>query len=134
MLNPLPELLAFSTLAPFILRLVLGLVFLDLGFLKFKKERANWIESFKALHLNPAVLLVGLFGVIEVVGGVLLLAGAWTQVAALIFVILVGLEFYVEYKEESVLKRDFTFYLLVLSIALSLLLTGAGAYAFDIPL
>lgn len=134
MLNPFPELLSFSPLAPLILRLVLGLIFLDLGILKFKSERKRWVASFQALHLNPAQLLVTIFGLIEVVGGVLLLLGAWTQIAALIFVVLVGLEFYIEYKDASVLKRDIVFYILVLAIAVSLLLTGAGAFAFDIPL
>jgi putative oxidoreductase len=134
MLNPFPELLSFSPLAPFILRLVLGLIFLDLGILKFRSERPRWIKSFQALHLNPAELFLIIFGLIEVVGGVLLLIGAWTQIAALVFVILVGLEFYVEYKDASVLKRDFVFYFLVLAIAVSLLITGAGAYSFDIPL
>jgi len=134
MLNPFPELLSFSPLAPFILRLVLGLIFLDLGILKFRSERSRWVKSFEALHLNPAELLVIIFGLIEVAGGVLLLIGSWTQIAALVFVVLVGLEFFVEYKDESVLKRDFVFYLLVLTIAISILLSGAGAFAFDIPL
>ena len=134
MLNPFPELLSFSPLAPLVLRLVIGLIFLDLGILKFRNERKRWISSFQALHLNPAELLVTIFGLIEVVGGVLLILGAWTQIAALAFVILVGLEFYVEYKDASVLKRDIVFYMLVLAIAISLLLTGAGAFAFDIPL
>jgi putative oxidoreductase len=134
MLNPLPELLSFTQLGPFILRLVIGLVFLDLGLLKFRSEKARWIESFKRLHLNPAGLLVPLYALIEIAGGILLMLGAWTQIAALAFVILVGLEFYVEYKDSSVLKRDFTFYLLVLAIAASLLFTGAGSYSFDIPL
>jgi uncharacterized membrane protein YphA (DoxX/SURF4 family) len=134
MLNPFPELLSFSPLAPFILRLVLGLIFLDLGMLKFKSERPRWIKSLQALHLNPAELFLIIFGLIEVVGGILLLVGAWVQISALAFVILVGLEFYIEYKDESVLKRDFVFYLLVLTIAVSLLLSGAGAFAFDIPL
>ena len=134
MLNPFPDLLNYSTLAPFILRLVLGLIFLDLGILKFKSERKRWIASLQALHLSPAELLVTIFGLIEVVGGVLLILGAWTQIAALAFVIIVGLEFYIEYKDASVLKRDIVFYMLVLAIAVSLLLTGAGAFAFDIPL
>ncbi len=134
MLNPFPELLSFSPLAPFILRLVLGLIFLDLGILKFRSERARWIKSFQALHLNPAELFLIIFGLIEVVGGAFLLIGAWVQISALAFVLLVGLEFFVEYKDKSVLKRDFVFYLLVLTIAISLLLSGAGAFAFDVPL
>ena len=43
-------------------------------------------------------------------------------------------QFYIEYKDATILKRDLTFYTLVLAIAISLLLTGAGAFAFDIPL
>jgi uncharacterized membrane protein YphA (DoxX/SURF4 family) len=134
MLNPFPELLSFSLLGPLVLRLVLGLIFVDLGVLKFKAERSRWISSFKALHLNPAEIFVSGFGLIEVVGGFLLIIGAWTQIVALVFIVLVGLELYVEYRDASILKRDFTFYLLVLAIAISLLLSGAGAYAFDIPL
>lgn len=134
MLNPFPDLLNYSTLAPLILRLVVGLIFLDLGILKFRGERTRWIASFKALHLNPADLMVTIFGLIEFVGGALLLLGAWTQIAAIIFIILVGLEFYIEYKDASILKRDIVFYILVLAIAISLLLTGAGAFALDIPL
>ena len=45
-LNPFPELLAFGFLAPFILRLLAGLIFIDLGVLKLRSERQRWIASF----------------------------------------------------------------------------------------
>jgi uncharacterized membrane protein YphA (DoxX/SURF4 family) len=78
--------------------------------------------------------LVKVLALIDIVGGIMLLVGWYTQIAALAFVILFGIELYIEYKDKSILRRDLTFYLLVLAIAISLLLTGAGAYAFDIPL
>lgn len=134
MLNPFPSLLAYSTLTPFILRLVLAFIVLDLGFLKFGKEKSRWLASLEALHLKPADIWLKILALIDVVGGIMLLVGWYTQIAALAFVLLFGIEFYIEWKDGSILRRDLTFYFLVLAIAISLLLTGAGAYAFDIPL
>ena len=134
MLNVFPDLLNYSLLAPFILRLVIGVIFLDLGMLKFKSEKQRWLASFETLGLRPTTLFVPLYGLLQIVGGLMLIAGLWTQVAALAFVIFTGAELYIEWSAREVLKRDMVFYLLVFVISLSLLLTGAGAYAIDIPL
>lgn len=134
MLNPFPDLLTYAMLGPFILRVVVGLIFLDLGLLKFRSEKRTWLNSFEALGLRPADLFLSLYALLQVVGGLLLLAGLWTQVAALGFVIFTGIEVYVEWTAREVLKRDMVFYILIFTISLSLLLTGAGAYAIDIPL
>lgn len=118
MLNPFPALLVYSTVAPFLLRLVLGFVYLDLGILNVKKP----MQYLKVV------------GVLEIVGAIMLFLGYYTQIAAIFFIIVAGVSFYIEYKDASILKRDIVFYLLVLTIAISLLLTGAGAYAKDFPL
>ena len=134
MLNPFPELLTFSLMAPFILRVVIGLIFLDLGVLKFKGEKARWTELFRAFNLKPSEFWVRVYGVIQIIGGVMLILGLWTQVAALAFVISVGIEMALEWREEALLKRNIVFYILLFAISLSLLLTGAGAFAIDLPL
>ncbi|MEK7177008.1 MAG: DoxX family membrane protein [Patescibacteria group bacterium] len=134
MLNPFPELLMYSTLGPLILRLLLGLIFIDLGILKFKSEKERWLDSFETLGLRPAGLLLPLYASLQILGGLLLLLGLWTQVAALAFVIFSGVELFVEWKAREILKRDLIFYLFIFVISLSLLVTGAGAYALDIPL
>ncbi|MDO8589911.1 MAG: DoxX family protein [bacterium] len=134
MLNPFPELLAYSMLGPFILRILLALIFIDLGFLKFRSEKEGWLASFETLGLRPADLFVPLYALLQIIGGLMLLAGLWTQVAALAFVIFSGIELYVEWQAREILKRDMVFYILIFAISLSLLLTGAGAYAIDIPL
>lgn len=134
MLNPFPELLTYSLMGPFILRVVLGLIFLDLGLLKFRSEKSRWIASFQSLHLHPADILVSIYATLEVVGALMLGFGLYTQIAALAFIIFTALEFYIEYKDAYILKRNIVFYLLVLAISASLLLTGAGTFAFDIPL
>lgn len=134
MLSLFPTLLNYALLAPFILRVVLGLIFLDLGFLKFRSEKKGWIASFETLHLRPADLFVVLYGALQIIGGLLLLVGLWTQGVALMFALFTGVEFYIEWGAREVLKRDLVFYLLLFTISISLLLTGAGAYAIDLPL
>jgi len=134
MLNPFPDLLTYSLLAPLLLRLTLGLIFIDLGVLKLRAEKSRWITSFETLYLRPADLFVNIYAFLQIIGGALLIFGLWTQIAALMFVILTGAELYIEWRMREVLKRDLTFYFLLFIISLSLLFTGAGAYALDIPL
>jgi putative oxidoreductase len=132
--NIFPELFTFSLIAPFILRIVLGYIFINLGLLKLTKEKSGWIGSLHTLGIKPAGFFVGLIGIVEIIGGLLLLVGAYTQLVALVFAIIAISETLIEYKENSILRRDLAFYLLLSAICISLLLTGAGAYAVDIPL
>jgi uncharacterized membrane protein YphA (DoxX/SURF4 family) len=134
MLNTFPELLSYSLMGPFILRVVLGIILIDLGLLKLKSEKSRWISSFEALHLKPAKEIVTAVGIVDIVGGLMLVIGLYTQIAALVFVIFFGIEIFIEWKDSRILKRDTTFYVLVMAIAFSLLITGAGKFAFDIPL
>jgi uncharacterized membrane protein YphA (DoxX/SURF4 family) len=134
MLNPFPELLNYALLAPLLLRVVVGLIFLDLGFLKFRSEKERWLASFDTLGLRPADLFVPLYGALQIIGGLMFIFGLYTQIAALFFVLSTGAELYIEWKAKDVLKRDMVFYLLIFVISFSLLLTGAGAFAFDLPL
>lgn len=134
MLNPFPELLTYSQIAPFVLRIVLGLIFIDLAYLKVYKERLDWRRSFEALGLRPADTLVYIYAAIEFVAGLLLILGLYTQIAALAIAVVTGIEIFLEWKDGNFFKRDLVFYILLFIIAISLLLTGAGAFAFDIPL
>ncbi|MEK9185854.1 MAG: DoxX family protein [Patescibacteria group bacterium] len=134
MLNVFPDLLTFSMLAPFIVRVVAGFTFLNTGILKLSREKGRWLISLEVLKISRASVVLKILAVIEIVGGVLLIVGAWTQLAALILTLFTAAAFFIEYKDPSILKRNLPFYLLLLSITLSLLFSGAGAFAFDLPL
>jgi uncharacterized membrane protein YphA (DoxX/SURF4 family) len=134
MLNPFPDLLTYSLLAPFLLRLIVGFVFIDLGVLLFKKENERWILSFKTLRIPKPIIATKILAIIQVAGGAMLIVGLYTQIAALVLGILTFIEVYLEYKDPSILKRNIVFYMLVFTILLSLLLSGAGAFAIDLPL
>ena len=134
MLNPFPEFLTYSLLAPFILRLVAGLVFVDLGVFVFKNEKERWIASLSALRVPSPLLYLKILGLIEIAGGIMLVLGFYTQIAALVLALFTFAETYVEYKSPEILKRNFVFYIMLFAIVLSLLLSGAGAFAIDLPL
>lgn len=134
MLNPFPDLLTYSQLAPFILRVIIGLIFLNAAFLKFGKEKVEWRRRFEALGLRPGDILVAIYALLQFAAGIMLIVGFYTQIAALVAAVFSGTELYIEYKNAAVLKRDLVFYILIFAIAISLLLTGAGKFAFDIPL
>lgn len=134
MLNPFPDLLVYSLLAPFILRVVVGLIFVNLGILAFKNEKKRWVTSLSTLQIPKPEVAVKILGAIEMIGGFMILVGAYTQIAALVLGLLTFAEAYVEYKDPTILKRNFVFYSLILAILLSLLLSGAGAFAIDLPL
>lgn len=134
MLNPFPELLTYGLLSPFILRVVVGFIFVNLGLLAFKGEKERWIVSLATLNIPNPKIAVKIFGAIEFIGGIMFLLGFYTQIAALVLALLTFAEAYVEYKDPTILKRNFVFYILILAITLSLLFSGAGAFAIDIPL
>ncbi len=134
MLNPFPELLTYGLLSPFILRLVLSFIFVNLGILALKNEKKAWVSSFTSLRIPKPELFVKIFGVIEIVGGAMLILGFYTQIASIVLAILTFAEAYIEYRDPSILKRNLVFYVLIFSITISLIFSGAGAFAIDLPL
>jgi len=118
MLSLFPFLLPFGVFAPFFLRLVLALVVLRFGYVHIQKKQ----------HV-PVI-----FGMIQSVAGILLAIGLFTQVAALILVIIFGLLLLKQIANKAFLTDGVNYYLLLFVIALSLLVSGPGAFAFDYPL
>jgi uncharacterized membrane protein YphA (DoxX/SURF4 family) len=134
MLNPFPELLYYSMLAPFILRVVAGFIFIDLGILAFKTERTRWIVSLTAIRIPNPKLAVKILGLVQLVCGFMFIIGYYTQIAGIILAILTFAEAFIEYKEPAMLKRNIVFYIMLFAITLSLVFSGAGSFAFDLPL
>ena len=133
-LNTFPDLLTFSMFSPFILRVVLGLIVINLGFLKFGKEKVAWQKLFETINFLPAKILVKCLAVVEIAGGFMFLSGAYTQLTAIVFAIIFFCEAILEYREPVLEKRNITFYVLMFTISLSLVFLGAGAFALDLPL
>lgn len=134
MLNVFPELFTYNLLAPFILRLVAGFIFINLGTLAFRNEKKRWEISLATLKIPKPKLANKILGGLEVVGGLMLVFGFYTQLAALLLALFTFVESYIEYKDPEILKRNFIFYVMLLAITLSLLFSGAGFFAIDLPM
>ncbi|MBI5045632.1 MAG: DoxX family protein [Candidatus Niyogibacteria bacterium] len=118
-------------LAPFILRLVLGLVFVAHGYPKLFKNFSETAGFFGMLGLRPAKFWVLVVGVVEFFGGILLLLGLFTQAAAaLIAIDMIVAMLLVSRKKGFV--GGYEFDLALLAMALSLLVLGSGTFAFDV--
>jgi len=133
MLNVLPQLLDYQFYAPLLLRLALGAVFLAHGWQKLSSDKiqfAGWLESMK---FRPGKFWAWLVTLAEFLGGICLILGFLTQLAALILAIqFLVILFWFKRGQKFAGGWEFDFVLLVM--ALTLLVLGPGAWAFDLPL
>ena len=112
MLSLFPYVLSYGIFAPALLRFAL------VGVLGL----AAWH------HLEAPDARARFLGIAETVAAALLLAGLWTQAAALVAAIIAGIWFFFPTKTYAVSTIFLAF-----TIALSLILLGAGKIAFDLP-
>ena len=118
MLNIFPDLLSYGLLAPFLLRLVVGIFFVRKGIDDAKKSRV------------VKEVWGRLLSFLEVASGILLIVGAKTQIVSIITLFL-SIYAISKLKERGV---EFYLYLLLATISISLLFSGAGFLAVDLPL
>ena len=134
MLSPFPILFAFSWFAPAIIRVVLGVFFVRFGILKLRSEKSAKLTFFEELGLPYAHWFLLMTAWVEIVGGIALIAGFYGQIAALFFAVLMAGAVFVKWRRPELLRNDIEFYTLLLVASASLVLSGSGAIAFDIPL
>lgn len=133
MLSIFPQLFAYQLLALFVLRVILGLIFIGHGYSKLFKSFNATATFFKSINLKPGKAWVWGVGIAELLSGILMLLGFLTQIAAtLILLIIAGALIKVKIKERFL--GGYEFDLLVLAAALVILFSGAGIFAIDIPL
>lgn len=130
-LTPFPSLLNYQIFAPTLLRVAAGIIFIYLAYVHYQRReqigsinfpvigRASWVGWF-------AVLL-------EAIIGLALIFGYYTQIAAIVGGLgaLKHIIWRNKFPSFFILPRTAAFLLLV--ILLSLLVTGAGIFAFDVP-
>jgi len=134
MLSIFPSLFNFSFFAPLILRLATALVFVAIGYQKTFARKTEWVAHFESAGIKSAWQIILIVGILELIAGGFLLVGFLTQAAALVLAIISLAYIILKIKKPAALPNKVSFYLLLLAINLSLLLTGPGALAFDWPL
>ena len=140
MLNPFPTLLNFSFFAPTILRLFIGIYFINLGYIKYTKKEPtrdhtiDLLYFFNSLSIGPSIYYVKTLAIIELLVGVFLCLGFFVQISAIITAIISLVFFIVSIKQQDLRILKPSEYALLFAISLSLILTGAGVFAIDLPL
>ena len=132
MLNPFP-IQFLSLLAYLILRVIAGLVLVFLSYRHFRVRKE--LAQILTLPFFPFGGVATTFLILtELIVGVLFVLGMQTQIAALV---LIAMSFKMiilrsKFNHESMPSR--LMYLLFLAIGCSLFITGAGVFAFDLPI
>ncbi len=134
MLNPFPELLTYALLAPVFLRCITGFFFIYFGWNKLTKEREHRLNFFESVNLRPAGVYLTLLGILQIVVGIFLIVGLGTQIAAIIVAIITFISYIIKLRQPSMLPSSLGIYALLFFIAISLLFSGAGIPAIDLPL
>ncbi|MBU3668763.1 MAG: DoxX family protein [Candidatus Taylorbacteria bacterium] len=134
MLNIFPELLDYGFMAPSILRITIGILFVFLGYQKYNSHKEHLSEFLSSIKINPARTIVQTLGGVEIVLGLLFITGTLTQIAALIALIITLVSIVLAVKQPDLKLRSVTEYILISVIATSLILSGAGFMAIDFPL
>lgn len=120
MLNTFPNLLTYGLFAPLLLRLALGIF---LVFTSYKSLRGQISNISRGAEIVLAI------------AGVFIVIGLFTQVMALLVLIISAATFVYKWKVvKSLLEKDIMLYVFVIVISISLMLSGAGFYAIDLPL
>lgn len=133
MLNPFPELLVYQILAPTLLRIAAACVLCYIAVKQFQRKEELAKTKFPIIGTVGAVVVwIKIIAELLIAGA--LFFGYYTQVAAILgsIVALKQLMWTRLYPRWVPTSRGTSALLLV--ILLSLLLTGAGAFAFDLPL
>ena len=110
-----PRLLDYVLLAPLLLRVAVGVLRFFAGLVRYKKEY-KWLA------------------ILYIVSSVLIIIGLYTQIASLAAILLILFDYYMEKKAGTLSREKNALTILMTVILVSLIFTGPGAFAFDLPL
>ncbi len=126
----------YEQFAPYsytLVRIALGLVLLPHGINKlFFGDALNAAKTMAGLGLTPPLAWAYFIGVVEAVGGALLILGLWTRVAAAAFVIqLAVIDFGVLWPKWWWGQRGMEYVTLMLLCAIAIFFRGGGLLSVD---
>ena len=134
MLSVFPSLFTYELAVPFVFRIVIGLTFVVYGYKHIAETRDDKVALL--VHVKPRTASFWLWcvGIVNIVGGLLLVIGLYTQVVALVFSILLLWAVMYKYRKPELVPLSQATLLLLLLVTASLLFLGPGFYAIDLPL
>ncbi len=134
MLSIFPELLPYGLLAPTIVRIIIGVVLVIFGLVTLFTGRAKISKKLSESKYPFANFVPWPLGIILLVTGGFLIVGFLTQVVAIVGAYLFFNLMLIDRGSEKIFHQGNIFYIAMILISLSLLFSGAGAFAVDLPL
>lgn len=132
MINTFPDLLTFSFFAPTIIRMAAGLVFLYVAFAQWKRVEEIAHMRFPLVGAGAWIGWISIFFHAGI--GAMIVCGFYTQIAALVGIAGLIKSFFLLTWYPRLIPMNRISLLLLVAICLSLLFSGAGAFAYDLPL
>ncbi len=114
MMSLFPQLLDYRELAPFILRIAAAILIISFSCPKLKK---------------PLVFSNLIIGIAELITGILLVIGLFTQLAALL---IIALAIFGAVRPDP--AKNFKLSFLLVAVAIALMFLGPGFFSLDLPL
>lgn len=115
-LSLFPALFTFEIFAPTILRLIVSFFLIKTGWSKYSNTSERWLSL-------PFVIL-----------GVMIFGGLYTQLVSILALVFIKLDWWMRRKTNPLTKDQLMLYWFAGVILLSLMFTGPGMLAFDLPL
>jgi uncharacterized membrane protein YphA (DoxX/SURF4 family) len=119
MLSIFPSLLSYEQVGPLLIRLMVGITLVYFGYQKTLKKGTSSGSNAKA------------YGVVEIIVGLFLVIGLFTQLAALLNALILVIKLGFKVRDGAFLTDGINYYILLLVMAISLLFTGPGFFAYD---
>ncbi len=129
-----PELLSFSLFSPLLLRIASGVLIYHIGHATITKSYRGLDSLVPPQYARYTLSISRIVGGIFCVGGISIGIGLFTQGVAMLFAVLLSFFFTLGYRSPQILPLSRTSLVLIIVILLSLMLSGAGLYAVDLPL
>ena len=117
----------WSGWTPVFLRVVIGIVFAVNGWMKFS-DMAGTIPFFRQMGIPAATFSAYLVAIIELVGGIALIAGLWTRVAAKLTGIVMLIATLLSLSKGFAI---FSMPLVMLAACFTVFTLGGGKYSMD---
>jgi uncharacterized membrane protein YphA (DoxX/SURF4 family) len=112
--------------SPVVLRIIAGVIFVYAGWMK-SGEMQITIENFAKMGFPAAAFFAYLVTIVEIAGGIALIAGLWTRVAAKMLGITMLVAAVISFMAAGFGMAGFP--LAMLAICFSLFTTGGGKYS-----
>ncbi|TVP41178.1 DoxX family protein [Candidatus Nitrosocosmicus arcticus] len=118
-----------SAFAPLPIRIMAGIAFIVHGLPKFENLPGTQ-GFFGSVGIPPELALI--IGILEVIGGIVLILGVFTRIASILFIIeMAGAVLIVKAGNGLIGQGGYEVDLLLMSIAISLLLSGPGRVSLE---